>query len=312
MLTSFFSKSKPINLFPIIFLMLAFYAMACFGGTGEEATFLLILENIGLALALTLSLLVLNFIAKKNELTKRSAFKTLLFAISIICFWPILQNDAVILANLFLLLALRRIISMRTQKDVQKKIFDAAFWISIASLYQFWAVLFFILIFFAILNFSSTLKNWLIPFVAFGAVAILTLSFHLFVYDSFYTFSEYYQVSNLDFSSYRRLEIVVPLGIILLVLGWSLISYISAIQKASITRRPVLNLVLFCLFIASAVAVFSPTKDSSELIFFMVPFSIIASNFFERKKNMLVKNILLGIFLLIPFIVLLLDLEASI
>ncbi|MCM4155024.1 DUF6427 family protein [Gramella sp. AN32] len=307
MLTSFFSKSKPINLFAIIFLMLTFYISASFSEPGAEGGFFIILKKIGVALALTLSLLVLNFIAKKNELTKRSAFKILLFAISVICFWPMLQNDSIIIANLFLLLALRRIISMRTQKDVQKKIFDASFWIAIASLYQFGAVLFFILIFFAILNFSSTLKNWLIPFVAFGAVAILTVTFHLFTYDSFYTFSDYYEVSNFDFSGYKTLRILVPLGTILFILGWSLINYVSAVQKASIMRRPVLNLVLFSLFIAMAVALFSPTKDSSELIFFMVPFSIIASNFFEKKKNVILKNILLGIFLVLPFIVLALD-----
>lgn len=303
MLTSFFSKSKPLNLTVIIVFMCGFYLSANFSEMFQEFHAGIFLKKITVLLALIFSLLVLNFIAKKNELTKRSAYKTLLFAIFAVSFSGLLKNESVIISNLCILFALRRIISLKSYKFIQKKIFDATFWISIATLYQFWSGLFFIIVFFAILNFASSFKNWLIPLVAFTAVALLTTCFHLLAYDQFYSFSDWFQESNFDFSAYGDLKLLVPLSVFLGLLLWTVFYYFSGIQKASITRRPILSLILLSLVVAGAVAVFSPTKNGSELIFFFVPLSIIASNYFDSKKEKIFKDILLAALIIMPFIV---------
>ncbi len=303
MLTSFFSKSKPINLLLIILLMSIFYIGVNFTSWVDGFDWLEFFEKLGVLLLLVLSLLVLNFIAKKNELTKRSAYKTLLFALFCISFFSLLRNESVIIANLCVLFGLRRIISLKSHIAVKKKIFDATFWICIATLYDFWSVLFLLLVFFAILNFSSAFKNWLIPIVGFFAVFMLTISFHLIAYDQLYTFSDWFQASNFDFSKYGDLKMLIPLSIFLALLIWTLFQYFAAIQKASITRRPVLSMILFSLAISAAVAIFSPTKNGSELIFFFVPLSIIASNYFDSKKDKIFKEIILFTLVLTPFIV---------
>ncbi|MDR5591387.1 DUF6427 family protein [Christiangramia sp. SM2212] len=303
MLTSFFSKSKPINLSVIILLLTIFYIGASFTDWENGFDWLEFFEKTGVFLLLVLSVLILNFIAKKNELTKRSAYKTLLFTVFCISFSSLLQNESAIIANLCVLFAMRRIVSLRSHKFVQKKIFDATFWISIATLYHFWSALFFLIIFFAILNFASSFKNWLIPFVAFAAVVSLTVCFHLVVYDEFYTLINWFQASNFDFSKYGDLKLLIPLSIILGLLIWTLFQYFSSIQKASITRRPVLSMILFSLVVSAAVALFSPTKNGSELIFFFVPLSIIASNYFDSKKDKIFKEIILVTLILMPFIV---------
>lgn len=303
MLTSFFSKSKPLNLSVIILLICIFYIGVNLSAWNAGLDLLEIFEKIGVLLLLILSLLVLNFIAKKNELTKRSAYKSLLFAVFCISFFSVLKNESVIIANLCVLFALRRIISLRSQKFIQKKIFDATFWISIASLYHFWSILFFIFVFFAILNFASSFRNWLIPFVAFAAVASLTVCFHLLAYDQWYLFSDWFQASNFDFSKYGDLKLLVPLSVVLGLLIWTLFQYFVTIQKASITRRPTLSLIILCLATAMAVAVFSPTKNGSELIFFFVPLSIIASNYFDGKEDRIFKEVILATLILMPFAV---------
>jgi len=303
MLTSFFSKSKPINLSVIILLLCVFYIGANFINWTEGFDWLEFLERLGVLLLLILSLLVLNFIAKKNELTKRSAYKTLLFALFCISFSNLLKNESAIISNLCVLFAMRRIISLRSHKFIQKKIFDATFWISIATLYHFWSALFFLVVFFAILNFASNFKNWLIPFVAFGAVVSLTLCFHLIFNDQFYTFSDWFEASNFDFSKYGDLKLLIPLSVILGLLIWTLFQYFSSIQKASINRRPVLSMIFFTLLVAAAVALFAPTKNGSELIFFFVPLSIISSNYFDSKKDKILKEIILVTLIVMPFVV---------
>lgn len=303
MLTSFFSKSKPINLSVIILLLCVFYIGANFTNWINGFDWLEFLEKSGVLIVLVLSLLILNFIAKKNELTKRSAYKTLLFALFCISFSNLLKNESTIISNLCVLFAMRRIISLRSHKFIQKKIFDATFWISIATLYHFWSALFFLVVFFAILNFASNFKNWLIPFVAFGAVVSLTLCFHLIVYDQFYGFSDWFEASNFDFSQYGELKLLIPLSIILGLLIWTLFQYFSSIQKASINRRPVLSMIFFTLLVAAAVALLAPTKNGSELIFFFVPLSIISSNYFDSKKDKILKEIILVTLLVMPFVV---------
>ncbi len=303
MLTSFFSKSKPLNLTVIIIFMCGFYLSVNFSELIQDFQAGRFFEKIAVLLALIFSLLVLNFIAKKNELTKRSAYKTLLFAVFSVSFFSLLKNESVIIANLCILLALRRIISLRSYKFIQKKIFDATFWISIATLYHFWSGLFFIVVFFAILNFASSFRNWLIPMVAFTAVASLTLCFHLLVYDQFYSFSNWFQQSNFDFSAYGEIKLLVPLSVILGLLLWTIFYYFSGIQKASITRRPTLSLILLSLVVAAAVAVLSPTKNGSELMFFFVPLSIIVSNYFDSKKEKIFKDLLLAALIIMPFLV---------
>ncbi|MDT0642157.1 DUF6427 family protein [Zunongwangia sp. F363] len=303
MLTSFFGKSTPVNIIAVVLFMAAFFVFANFQEWFLNLGLQPFFEKLGVLLCFILSVLVLNFIAKKNELTKRSAYKILLFAIFSSSFFALLKNDQAIVANLFILLAFRRIISLKSRKVVQQKIFDATFWICIASLYYFWSVLFLAVVFVGIIFYASYVKNLLIPLIAFLAVLSLTECFHLLVYDSFYTFAEWYQPVNLNFGNYQELELLVPLSIILALLLWTLMSYFSVIQKASITRRPVLNLVLFSLAVSLCVAVLSHQKDGSEFIFFFVPLSIIASNYFDSKKDRVFKEVLLVLLILMPFAV---------
>ncbi len=307
MLTSFFNKSKPLNLVAIVVFLCLFYLIYNFETWLTSFEILNFLEKLAVLLVLVLSLLILNFIAKKNELTKRSAYKTLFFAIFGVSFASLLQSEPAIISNLFIVLALRRLISLRSRKFIQKKIFDASFWIAIASLYQFWSILFFGLVFMAIINFAAYFKNWLIPFVAILAVGMLTISFHLVTYDEIYYLNDWFQKSNFDFSKYGTLQLLIPLSVLLGLLIWTIFNYFSMMQKASVTKRPVLSLILFSLAIAVVVAIFSPTKNGSELIFFLTPFSIITASYFDSKKDRIFKEILLIALIAMPIVVLFLE-----
>ena len=303
MLTSFFGKSKPVIGVVLAVLMIVFFVIANFRDWFLDLQFSVLFEKLLVLLAFVLSLYILNFIAKKNELTRRSAYKILFFALFTTSFYSLMENTQVILANLFLLLSLRRIISLKTKKEMQKKIFDATFWICIASLFYFWSILFLFVVFIGIFYYLPQIKNWLIPSVVFFGVAILTLTFHLLMYNKLYGFWDWIETSNFDFTQYQQLKILVPLSIILAVLIWTLPGFMRLIQKASISMRPSLTLILVALIGAVFVAIFAPTKDGSELIFFFVPLSIIASNYFERKKDKIFKEILLVILILMPFVV---------
>lgn len=303
MLTSFFGKSKPVNFITIILLMAIFFFWANLQELISQFSLAKFAAEFSVLIAFLLSVSILNFISKKNELTKRSAYKIVIFAVCAVSFPAILHDNQVIISNLCILLALRRIISLKSYKEIQQKIFDATFWICIASLFYFWSILFLIVVYSGILLYAANyFKNWLIPPVAIMAVLALVTSFHIVAYDEFYSFSTWYQESSFQFEHYRNPALLIPLSIILALTLWTLFPYFGLMQKSSINARPTYSLVLMTLIVAVAVAIFAPTKNGSELLFFFVPFSIIASNYFERKKERVFKEILLAALILMPFL----------
>jgi len=304
MLTSFFSKSKPINFISVILFMAIFFIIANFRDVFSSFSFSLIAEKIGVLLAFLLSVVVLNFIAKKNDLTLRSAYKIIIFAVFSVSFWAILKDNQIIVANLCILLALRRIISLKTQKEISKKIFDATFWVCIASLFYFWAFLFIIIVYIGILlQAANYFKNWLIPIIAFFAVFALVTGFHLLVNDQFYSFSAWFQESSFKFEHYQNPKLLIPLSIILALALWTLFYYFKLFKKANINSRPTYFLVFLTLVVSVVVSVFSPVKNGSELLFFFVPLSIIISNYFESKEERVFKEILLIGLVLMPILI---------
>jgi len=98
-------------------------------------------------------------------------------------FFPnILNNTKLLLANFFILLSLRRLVSLQTLKAPKEKIFDAALWIFVASLFHFWCILFIIIVYISIIfHVSRDYRNWLIPFIAFFATAVIFVLYDLVV-----------------------------------------------------------------------------------------------------------------------------------
>ena len=93
----------------------------------------------------------------------------------------------ILFANFFVLLGLRRVLSLRTPNHTKNKLFDAAFWFGIAALFYFWSILFFVLIFITLLLYTDNrIKNWIIPFVGLITVFVLFTSISIILYDDFF------------------------------------------------------------------------------------------------------------------------------
>lgn len=304
MLTSFFSKSTPINFIVIAVYMLFFYSMAVFD-SGFETTFIKISQEVAVLLAFILSSVIIDFIAKRNEVTSRNAYKTILFAAFGCMLFNALQSNDVILSNFFVLLALRRVISLKSQRETKKKIFDATLWICIASLFYFWSILFMGVVFFGIIiHVSHNVKNWLVPIIAFLTVLSLVTTIDLMINDTFYTFSEWFQESNFDFSQYQDPAVLIPVSFLLALSVWSLFFYLGIMQNASSMLKASLMLFLLNFLIAVGVAILAPTKDSSELVFFLAPLAIIVTIYFQMLKDKWFQEALLWVIVVLPAVLL--------
>ena len=305
MLTSFFSKSKPINFIFVALYILVFFAIANFQ-QDFAFSFWQVLKQILTLGILVLSVFILNFISGRNELTGRNAYKSVLFA-GFVCMFPeVVRDNDVIVANLFLLLALRRVVSLKSQRETIQKIFDATFWVGIASFFYFWSILFLFLVYFGVLvHVGHRFKNFLVPIISLLTLFSLATAFDLFFTDTFFTFSDWFQPSNFDFSTYGELPVLVPVAFLFALTLWACFFYFGIIQKASANAKTSLFLIFLAALTALAVGIFGSSKDSSELLFFFAPLAIIVTNYFQNLNDKWFKETLLLLVVLMPVLVLL-------
>lgn len=307
MITSIFSKSKPINFIIVFFITLLAFLIARFGSDNVSISGLFVFKQLVLFLLCYLSIMLLNFIVSKNSLTNNSNYEILLFSLFVLALSQTTTDVNILFSNFFILLAIRRIISLRSQTSINKKLFDAAFWIAIAALFYFWAILFFILILASLLLYTDNkINHWIIPFAGVITVFVITIGVSIVFDDSFFgAFKSLPQVS-FDYSSYNSSQYLVAITMLFSFGIWSSLFYIKNIKQKKKAFRASFNTVLVAVILAFTITIFAPKKDGSEFLFIFAPLSIVITNYIEIIEEKWFKEVFLAVLILVPFILLLL------
>ncbi len=313
MLTSFFGKSNPVNYLILGAFIVTGYLLGAISGSSIVITPFLLLEHGFFIVLSVLIMLLLDFIIRKNHLTKNNTFAILFFTCFLVMLPVIFFQFKIILANAFLLLALRRIMSLRSDKNSTKKILDASVWITVASLFYFWSLLFFVPLWIAIIQKpNSNYKQMLVPFMGFLAVLLINTAYQLLVNDSFSWFFNWKDSISFDFSKYNSTSVLVPVTVILGFYIWTGIYRILKIQTVSLKEKSNYLLLLYLSFTSFFVALLGPEKTGAEILFILAPVSIIAANYIENfeteryvEKDVTefwFKEIMLWLVVIMPFI----------
>ena len=309
MITSIFSKSKPINfLIVFVFASLAFLTVK-FRHLGPIESNGFVIKQVGTFFFAYFSILLLNFIASKNDLTQKNNFEIILYGLFLLLLPESLLSAKVIWANFFILLALRRLISVRSKKSVKTKLFDAAMLITISALFYFWALLFFGLIPVVLLFYSSNnIKHWLIPILGLTTIVILSMSCSVIFYNNLWEFLSIDYTIGFDFSKYDSLQFLVGLTLLCSFGAWSAIYYLRSFKNKLRVVRPTFKIVFTALIIAFVIVVVTPNKNGSEWLFMFGPLAIIITNYIEIIKENWFKEVFFSVLFLTPFILFMLQL----
>jgi len=301
MITRFFSTSKPIHFVIVVLFTFVVFMIIRINSFEDDLSLLLILKQIGLYTVVLISIFVLDFLVNKNNLTKKNSYKILLFSLFLAILPVTVQIDNLLISNLFVLFAIRRIISLRTNTNIKKKLFDAAFWIAIASLFYFWSILFFILVFAALFFYSiSNFKNWIIPFIGLLTVIIIVISYSIIESNSFSDLNNYMDTISFDFTTYNILDLIIGLTIVSSLGLWALLFYIKNLKNKIRTQRPSHILIVATLLISIIIILIAPNKNGSEFIFIFAPLSIIIANYIESIKELWFAELFIWILILTP------------
>ncbi|WP_410501053.1 DUF6427 family protein [Flavobacterium beibuense] len=260
----------------------------------------MIFEKVGLFLLLAFSVFLVNFITRRNTLSKDNTYAMFLFMMFLVLFPTILVNTKIIISNFFLLLALRRLISLQSLITPKEKIFDASFWIFAAALFHFWCIIYIILVFISIIfHVSRDYRNWIIPFIAFFAmVSMYAMVVLLFGNELFYDLYAEMRIS-FDFTYFENVYQNIALAV------FSSIAILFAVAQIGMLSSKPLNLhssykkVVFSFLIGVGIYVLSADKNNSFLAFTFAPLAIMGANFMESQKVKWVKESIMALIVII-------------
>jgi hypothetical protein len=298
MITSVFKKSTPLNFSLVFVLMLVFFFLYQIQDLSWTNSIISILQKIGLLCLLLGSIFLTSFISKRNGLSKDSTYTAFFYFLFFIFFPSFLDNTNLILSNLFILLAIRRLISLQTLKETKEKIFDASLWIFIAALFQFWSILYILLVFISIIfHVSRDYRNWIVPFVAFFAVSILfILSSLIFNIDSV---AFLYANSKIDFNidyftnNYQNAAFSIYITVAL----FFVVSMFSSLSSRPLVLLSSFKKVIASFFIGLLVFVLSANKSNDLLVFSFAPLAIMATCHIELSQPKLKEDIVMFVLL---------------
>lgn len=298
MITSVFSKSNPVNYVVVIFAVLIFLII-------KEIQLALVSDSFSFLSSLTKLLLLItslflaNFISKRNTLTKDNAFVFLYFGFFLILIPQCLSDLRLIAANLFILMAFRRIFSLKSLTATKEKIFDASLWIFVASIFHFWSILFLVLVFVAIfIHLLSDFRSWFLPVVAFAAVAMLFSAFVTFTQQPLV--DSLWQQMNIDLSfHYFNSKIESAILVLFAIFSIALfIFYLSGVSKKPTSAQSNVFKMVLIWIISATIFIISPQKTNALLLFLLFPTSIYAADFLENFSSNWFKEFVTWVFVL--------------
>ncbi len=308
MIASVFNKSKPINFIAVFLIALLAFVMARVEGNAiAPLTPIYLLQQTFIFIGCCVTILMLSFIIYKNKLTKKNNYDILVYSVFFLMFVNTTVNVNILVSNFFVLLGLRRILSLHSQKNIKGKVFDAGLWIALAAIFYFWTLLFFILIPISLfLYHDNNFRHWLIPFIGVAAVFVIAVALSIIFYNDFFEILRLNTQVSFDFSGYKSPSYLVAITVLFSFGIWALFFYIGSIKKKQKKSRTSLKIVTLAACISFFIIIISPLKSGSEFLFVFTPLTIIITNYVESIQEKLFKNLFLWVLVLVPFVLLVL------
>ena len=299
MITSVFRKSTPLNLVLVVILMLVFFLLYQIQDLSWTNSLVSISKTFMLLCILLGSIFITNFVAKKNGLSKDSSYTMFFFFLFLLFFPSVLENTNLIVSNFFILLALRRLISLQSLKSSKEKIFDASFWIFVAALFHFWSILYIILVFISIIfHVARDYRNWVLPFIALFSVAALASVFSIIFDESIIEFMKTQLTVNFKLDYFTNNYQNAAFSIYITIALFFIISMFASLNSKPLLLHASFKKILTSFFIGIIIFVISAHKSNDLLLFTFAPLAIMATSHIEIRQLKLKQEIVLGVLIL--------------
>ena len=304
MISSIFEKTKPINFIIVLVFLFFFYWSVQFYLLDYTFTDIEIVPSIVVLTILLFSVFVLDFVVKRNKLTGTNSFAILFFTMLFVVFPETLGDSNAVFTSFFLLLAMRRLLSIKSLKNIKLKIFDSGLWICISSIFYEWSILYLLLVFAAIYIYDpKNIRNWLVLLsvafcffmILYGVLVLLDeTSFMKNHYDFAINYDAIFPIkwwSSLKLSLYALLN---------MVLAFSTFIHLG---KAGMGKVIIMRLIALSFLIGLVVNFLVTSENTSAIMITFFPSVIFIVNYLESIKKPKFLEVLLIASILVPILV---------
>ncbi len=312
MISNIFGKTKPINFIIVFAFLFILYGIVHFFLLDKVYSTEEIVLQLVLIAVLLFSIFVSDFIIKRNKVTAPNSFAILFYALLIAVFPETLTDPSAIVCSLFLLLATRRLISMRSLKDMKLKVFDATLWVLVSSLFYEWAALYLLLVFAAIYIYEpKNIRNWLVPIAGLFTVFMITYCVLILAKNTDFLWNHYQFEVDFNVEYFTKWSNSLKLvSYVLITLMVSIFAFLK-LGKSGLGQIVTMRIMGFSFVIGLLVKVLSVTPDTHPIMLTFFPAAIFMTNYVESIKKANIKEIVLIISIVIPFLVLITNLALN-
>jgi len=252
---------------------------------------------------LFLSLLLLHQIDRWNELTDtKNCYSIAFFSIFVVLFPTLFDKVKLVGANLLIIVALWRVLTLKTGEGIPQKLFDTSLLIICAGLLHPWALIFLLNVWISLLFYGAEKRRyWFIPLLAIITVSILLGAILLILQEPFpiddFTNLITSDINNLlNFSSHSIATTIAVCSLALLLLVALAVYYFRSVYHS------ISSLVVIQFLWIGLIVVFL----SKEVIYIFAPIAILFALYVEKIRVWWLKEIVLWSLLSMPGIGLLL------
>ncbi len=252
---------------------------------------------------LFLSLLLLHQIDRWNELTDtKNCYSIAFFSIFVVLFPTLFDKVKLVGANLLIIVALWRVLTLKTGDGIPQKLFDTSLLIICAGLLHPWALIFLLNVWISLLFYGAEKRRyWFIPLLAIITVSILLGTILLILQEPFpiddFTNLITSDINNLlNFSSHSIATTIAVCSLALLLLVALAVYYFRSVYHS------ISSLVVIQFLWIGLIVVFL----SKEVIYIFAPIAILFALYVEKIRVWWLKEIVLWSLLSMPGIGLLL------
>ncbi len=312
MISSIFGQSKPINYLIVLGFLFLFYGALSFDRLSRiDAPEYIVLDILIMAILL-FSIMIVNFIVKRNQIVGPNDYTIFYYTLLIVLFPDVLRDYNAILSSFFLLLAVRRLISLKSLKNIKLKLFDATFWIAAGSLFYDWVLLFLVLVFICLYIYEpKNIRNWIVPLISLVCAGILVYTFLLLTGNTSFLLEHYQFKIFADSTVLLSVQgsIKILLYVILVVIS-AIVSFVK-LRKLGMGKIVTMRIITICFIMGMVVTVFKSSETIAPIMITFFPASVLFTKYVEVIKRINIKEVTLILSLVVPLMVFLGELIAK-
>ncbi|GAB5400713.1 MAG: hypothetical protein Aureis2KO_22980 [Aureisphaera sp.] len=147
----------------------------------------------------------------------------------------------------------------------------------------------------------TKLRYFFIPAAGILAVFVMVSAYCLLRYDELQWIFDLFVKPSLDFTHYGDTATLIGIAFVAGSLIWVLFMRIGAFSRIQKKERPNYLLVVIIWLVSLGIIIMSNPKDTSELVVAFAPMAIIFSNYIETDSEKWFKELILWLFVLLPF-----------